>query len=1571
MINDIVNLQTDGEINDVVNLKESGNPISIPTAELTAAISTLAVKRLGGLSPEAAKEKYGLYYDLAIQNEEESIQAELINLKYQRMEELGQLTIEDAAARGDSETVKDVSEFVYTYDREKDELGIAEVEAANEIVESGAADSDREIQLNEEVNAVDDTTTDLPSVLYSDAVADVTAEKMMLTKVIRKYADRLGLRTIPELLQTMIPLYTMNTFSQKIKTEDEFNDFWQGNDLREQIDKFRSLSTEEKAKLIKSLDDFFDAKGGFDFAKYPIKDIEEMSQGQGNNLMALTYFSYLMDFAGWEQGLENVVHGLDMTLIGGPVAKATKATVLLANVGRKIAAATIQGKIALAGIANGNRASAVEQALHVHNGVKTGGVTTDSNAALDAAELTVTKSINPLTEIGDTAGISGRVVNQLHQQEKIADEIVNTSQVKYLDEIDVQGTLEALSPVVKQVALVTDNLDTGLPHVDIIRVLDDKATLTEGIDGINYTIVFGNKDGQGFATAEIAENFAKQLKLEGAVVTTIEEQGTHFIKLTRPVDEATGFITPYKDISDLKILGGIRGWLSSPTNLVDNSTRLAGHATAGVRENVLRLGSELVKHINKLSSAEKVGLSEVLEQGRNLEGWFPLHDLKYKFSLTDNQILAYNSVKLMDDINWKVMNSSEYSRKQRLGFKTFQIDAAKAEAIGIDTTFDAIPLSTIPNAKNKTIYDITSGKYLDISNMKELEELQKKGYVFASLEGTRDAEKMSAVQYIVGSSTHMKVKPLSFDQVPYIAGGRIEYTGTHFVKQGRIRRTEANVPILLKSRTHGVSTKAEATAWAAKMEAGRKIALDALGPTGKIVATVDQDKAIQQATGGLYSSVDDYVEYVGTKDLHMPFEVVTDNQELRSVLQEVAKGINKHPADLSEANSIQRMMSYRRFGDHKSKRGKRKYGFDGNPAPVVNPRQTAINSLSRALEIVTLDKWKARHIDKFYMTFGEVLQDSSNRTPASHFFDTVFIKNPTKEQQVLINQAELMKNHFNAILNTPTVWDQRIKNWFVSPLADVFNSVSTKIGKPLSHETIVNLEKADPIKFARNLAYHAHLGLFNLKQPVVQLQATLLMMSANPKNGAKAAWLTAPMRLMLMSSNPETLGGLARAAGKVIGMSGDDVKDLYDILQKSGTWRMKGGSLVEQEEKLLSSQGIVQRLLDYGTVPFLESERMNKIAATMSAAMDWKAANPGAKITDEAIDTIRSQGELYVANMNRVDRAAWQHGIAALPTQFWSYQARALEMMLPEMLGGSKHFTWGQKLRMQVAQLGLYGIGGAASPRYGLRIRETLDELYRERYGDELPKAIGDTVESGMIESLIANALDTEVSFANRAGLGLTESGWGQILTKIVSRDITELMKFDAVGLGVLAKVGDGFLESMISIVNPRGLGFGSVEHARVAWATIDHSLQQAISSYDVYSRAAWAVETGKWMNKQGQITDRNVTNLEIAMGVMGLDPGDAVTVRAMKQALSGEKGKWKMQVDLLTKHLNYALNSDSPDKWDTYMNLRQALLGSLSEEDKLEINKQILRKAKRNNKTIMLNYARKYHGNNPLSRED
>ena len=51
-------------------------------------------------------------------------------------------------------------------------------------------------------------------------------------------------------------------------------------------------------------------------------------------------------------------------------------------------------------------------------------------------------------------------------------------------------------------------------------------------------------------------------------------------------------------------------------------------------------------------------------------------------------------------------------------------------------------------------------------------------------------------------------------------------------------------------------------------------------------------------------------------------------------------------------------------------------------------------------------------------------------------------------------------------------------------------------------------------------------------------------------------------------------------------------------------------------------------------------------------------------------------------------------------------------------------------------------------------------------------------------------------------------------------------------------------------------------------------------------------------------------------------------------------------------------------------MSLRKELLGSLPQSDKLEINKQVMRKARKSNDTIMLNYVKKF-GTNPLGRED
>ena len=123
-------------------------------------------------------------------------------------------------------------------------------------------------------------------------------------------------------------------------------------------------------------------------------------------------------------------------------------------------------------------------------------------------------------------------------------------------------------------------------------------------------------------------------------------------------------------------------------------------------------------------------------------------------------------------------------------------------------------------------------------------------------------------------------------------------------------------------------------------------------------------------------------------------------------------------------------------------------------------------------------------------------------------------------------------------------------------------------------------------------------------------------------------------------------------------------------------------------------------------------------------------------------------------------------------------------------------------------------------------------------------------------------------------------------------------------------------------------------------------------------------------MNKTGNVTDRNVTNIEIALGVMGLDPADTTTIRAMEQALTANKRDYKFEVDLLTTHLNYAIHSKGKDKWDTYKTLQLGLLGALSQKDKIIINKRVLKKSGKNKAWIVQKYAEVY-GTTPLERED
>ena len=1536
----------------------------IPVAEMEATISSLAAQRLGNLTPDEAKEKFGAYYELALFGKEMEIKTDLLNLKFERDSIISGNILSEAADKGDIDLTKMVTE--YTYDFETDAFSLPYQEVGELLVENAAQHSDGKERLIKDSTIVDTSVNEIPAPTLSEVFSDMAATKLALSHAIRKRASKLGLHSLGDITKMFIPFYVANGFSQRIKTkDDQFSDWWVGEDIQQQIYKFQGMSVKEQLKTLKDLENFFDNKA--QFKTEGLEGLEGWAEGQGNDVMALIYLSYLSDYTTFDYAIENIGQAADTLLVGGVVKPLLKAF-QIPRIARKISNLFLDDKLSTASIPLGNRADAADQVVNVTQAVKKGEVAVDAKATEEAADLILNGTVRPTAPqgLGNTAGVSGTVIKKAKEIEAMAQNLVDIDQVDAIADMErIANTYDA-----KVVSQLNDANKTpiditleGVVYENVIpgksiakaKSTELKDEVTDTLKGITYTTHYGNKKGEGFINEDIAKAYAKNLKIEGATITSIEDQGAHFIKIIKPIDDASDFITPYKD---MKKISGFRSVIGTPSGYVDTASRISGLKTLRIKEQGLAEGKKLVKFVDKLWPWERKPLAEVLEQGRNLQKWYSPSELKYSYNLNDNQILAYEAVRRMDDVLWTISNGALYSRFQRAGFKSITVLNKGATDIGLPRTFNGIvETDKISNPRGKTIYDVTTNKYLDEMSPAQLDKLKKQGYVFVSLGGVEYTDTIKPIQYIIGSASDLKVNSLNIKQLPYVPGGRIEYTGTHFVKHGRIGRTEAGMPIVLKSRTFSNGTFEEATELADSINAGRLVALESQGNKAT-KGTGTLDTKMSEATKGRYNTVDEFIEEVGDKNLNMPFEAVKDGQELSSIRKAISEDsiIIYDAESIKEANTVQNLIN-RTVWESKRRRGKRLAGIDTEFAPVLNPIESATKSLDKALEIMSKDKWKARHIEQFVLTYRSILKGteaSSNKTNFAHFVEPEFIDfaKATQAERELINQAKGHRQYITSVLNIKTSDEKWLSETFIYSLANTFNKVSKKIGLPIKHETFENIANADPIRFMRAAAYQVNMGLYNLRQPLVQIQASFLATAADPVNGTRAAALALPMRFMLMSENSQTLSMLAKGAGKLVGLKSEEVTELFQILQKSGTWRMQSGTLVEQAtEKGVASSKIAQRFLDYGEIPFLETERVNKITATMSAALRWRKANPKAKVTEEAIDSIVDRSETLLLNMNRVDRAGYQKGIMSVPTQFWSYQARAVEAIV-----FNTDFTPMERFRMAVAQLGMYGVGGTLSSRHGMRWADVANEMYQERFGEPLPEFAYDTIRGGAIEALLAS-LDIDVALHHRAGLGLLNSGFVEVAKKFATGDFKEILKIDAAGITVISKVASGIAD-LIRVTNPADVEFLSKAQWDLYMSTTGDTLRSVVSSWSTAEKAAFALQTGKYLDKQGYTLNGEVSTIEAWAQLFGFEKLEKVNQETMRQLIRehGSQPFRKRVVEQLARELNIwnELSIDNIEKaknqWERFSNLRKGFLGIFPEHERMSLHNQVLNKVTKGN---------------------
>jgi len=1525
-----------------VDLLDDTPIVPIKEVEMAATISTLASKRLEGeatANGETLDQRYGRFYELVKLGREDSIRAELSAV---RNAEARRFVRDELNSSGDSlseEYMNALVDVEVGLDENKENFAVIEKHAAEQLVEDSIMDPTARaaVMANELV-----TPPELPSImdikqmsLENGMVAAKQAQKYM-----GKVSDKPLQNTVGEAALLMVPFTQTLYNDQNIKTS---MDAWlPGEDLEEQKAVWDNMSIEEKTKTAHELDKVF--------------------EGRGLDLQAAMFWGYMHNLTGFDVFMENVMTPLDIISANGIIAGLTSISPVRLALGvaaktvgavgdvaslavktKAIQRAITEGKAIQLKMLNGDTQGAAADVVAAREAAVQGALRKDSIIAEDAAEATMPSSMLP-----DTDRVGPHVGN-------LVDEFMDVTTPSFVNsaergEVVAKATMEHTE----------DLLNAGMPTLDEGLKFKDADIVNTAQGGVHYRAIYGDHNGKGFSSVEAAETMANAMKIEGYRISTLEETGgLHYITFEKNME--FGKFLPTYDVTKLEQVGGFRQLVGKTMNWVEDTVRTEARRISASREITLNAGNKLVKVVNKLGKDEKQGLTAVLQRGIKNEEWYDeVPNSIDKPSLAElgmnaKQIDAYHAVRAMDEVLDRVQNTTEYNRLKNLGFMSLSLkgNSTLGDKIG---TFTGKMLDNVDFPESKSIFSVEKNRFLTREEARDVNKLLETGYRIVKPNGAKDMGTNHPVQLLLVKEGSVKVDPLLWRQVPKVDGGRIRYSQQNFAKIGRVRTGPNGSVVGMKAHTFAVGSAEEIDKFVESanktiqiirnIKAGKFaddeaaiLALDnASANSFQLKSMEDMEKLLYNKETNPSGVIDLQADLRLGVDNPLIVENMRDGEQLKSVNGLLAsKKIDMLAEDMDMSNTVQNLIR-----DNKQFRQRdRLKTWDGGEAPLVNPIESAVLSLEKAANLISISTWKEKSASKFFHSFKDILDHTDGKTPMQHFLDPTY--NPgARAEDILV--AEAMQKHFKIVMNTPTQGEQTVNRLY----SQTIQSISPLLHKLGANEALVqNMADMKPIQFLRSLSYNSKLGMLNPKQPFIQAQASVAMASIEPVYGPQGVLMAIPMRFMLMSENSETLGKLGTVAAKFMSkvlphMKADDIHEAHDVLKRSGTWRLIGGAISEQDDVAgLSSKvaGTPSRyfgnMLEFGKAPVMATERFNKIGSTMTAYLKWKKANPKAKVTDDVIDQIRDASEVMVASMDRMDHAVWQRGVSGAFTQFWGHQASMIEMMLPEILGGAATLTEAQKWRLRVGQVGLYGVGGTMGVEVGHSVKEGIGEAYQAIFGTDIDPDMMELMEDGIADQGLSYLLGHPVKTNTWVGLQLNKFGpigW-----------LSDPNNFMAVNSSPFT-TGTGYVKAfgaLLSDLSEVAVEYddpAAFSHVLLAGQSF---LRDTLSSYTPWEQGYIGTVYGKMLAKSGA-TVGQVTAFQAMMNTLGVTPEVYLETYSMKTIERNKKGMLKSDIKGGVHALNYANRNKDPSVWRLY---QKRLVNTHTPEDTVKILTSVYKK--------------------------
>lgn len=969
-------------------------------------------------------------------------------------------------------------------------------------------------------------------------------------------------------------------------------------------------------------------------------------------------------------------------------------------------------------------------------------------------------------------------------------------------------------------------------------------------------------------------------------------------------------------------------------SLAERQNRLTATYTPSVLFDIMK---DNAKTISKISTKNRFGskrkkwdeFQRVLENGQQIKdpnstddigGYFfkSPGELEEKYvqwfnRLPDeDEIVAYFEFKRGMEIDRIFRNLAEHRNQQRVGAETHRISTIGPDGeIAYSPEFSGVTRKTLSSADDNILImgdkmgdeRMRSLQRMSTAEKKDLQKEIDKG-TYRLIELYRPEAKPlngfgeikdTRIRYVLAKTA--ETRELDWNQVPRRGGGHVEYDYDYYVKQAKMVADETG-------NRHWY--EGDVTVMPIQVAAmGRKVA-GHLNEVRKLLASKNEDGA------RIYSNTNLHIDWDTVKgwftagpdangkfhdarlSLNEPIHVVKKGESIGSFdkgrLEKQYTGFKDGTREGSLARQSQVEFTTERDAydvftlDDIGTRGKPLYQVA--QAALVDPITTMNRGLARIAKSNFLDDYKTMSVEHWLKQAEKWLKPSSSEiwhAPFHAFNEADFVKDAPAEVKAAL---EASRYHTQQLTGTPSTTDALLHSLAQKTYDRLYESFGPK-GLVIDPAWMLPKLK-DPFGFVRGVVFNMKLGLFNLPQFIVQAGNYANIYGIAGSKYATPGTYAAQLHFWsTVNSRPHIINHLDELATRlrIPGTSQwrlGEFKEAFEELRKTGFGNVGSEYAVldnPMSEKVVSDG--VNTFLDWGQAPFKAGERNAKYGAWYTAYKEFRDVNPTGRLTDADRGVILQRADLLNVNMSRASSSAIHQGVWSIPTQFYTYQIRLMELFYGTRLTGV------ERARLLATNAALYGVPMSA----GLTGAPVVDYLRNKALEN------GYVVGDNWATSLLMEGVPSMIG-AIASGEGDFRKGTFQ---DVGNRFGTKGLEF----LGGLGRSDKGYLDiaggaawsvAKSTYQQSDGLRFalgsmiqGDREVFPPTWEDAADVFKE-ISSVNAAFRTLATINTGRWVSKNEAYLADSTSAQGIFSAVTGLKDTKINDIQTMTNALRSQK---------------------------------------------------------------------------------